>query len=352
MDLENVVGRFEFLHRERDALVPDAQVFFVASLQPNELVATSIAHRLVAFAQVVGRFVYPDKLCNRVARQGFAIEQMFPAVNHHPKLCPPVADVIVSNDVVSEKFRDPGKRISEDQATNMPDVHRLGDVGRTEVDHDATRCVSERHAEPIVLQELRGLHRDRLRLERKIDETRAGDCRRCAPFPDLEVLNDLLCKRSRILAPLLGEDERGVGLVIAKTRIGRGHHFASRRQTGRGQRARPIYRLRATEMFPWRRSKVRRRSSAVIPIRLRTGRDLAITRHGPQVEKAQIASARSTPRCADRDDTEEATTTLTWPGAPRRPPEFLLSSRPGARLSRTERSFKNLAIDASVRRWV
>ena len=44
VDVEDFVGGFEFLHRKRDALVPDAQVFLVAGLQPNEFAAAGVAH--------------------------------------------------------------------------------------------------------------------------------------------------------------------------------------------------------------------------------------------------------------------------------------------------------------------
>ncbi len=85
--------------------------------------------------------------------------------------------MIVADHLVPEKFRDPRQGVTEDGAANVPDVHRLGDVGRTEVDHDPATCVGERHAQPIVLQKPRGLQRDGLGLERKIDETGAGDRR-------------------------------------------------------------------------------------------------------------------------------------------------------------------------------
>ena len=55
---------------------------------------------------------------------------------------------------------------------------------------------------------------------------------------DIEVFDDFLCECSRVFAPLFGEDERGVGLVIAKTRVGRRHDLAGRRQTGGGESAR------------------------------------------------------------------------------------------------------------------
>ena len=49
MDVENLVGRFEFLHRERDAFIPDAQIFLVAGLQLDQFVATCVAHRRIGF---------------------------------------------------------------------------------------------------------------------------------------------------------------------------------------------------------------------------------------------------------------------------------------------------------------
>ena len=66
-----------------------------------------------------------------------AIEQIFPAVDHHPELRAPVADVIIANDVVPEELRDPRQRIAENGAANVTDMHRLGHIGRTEIDHDS-----------------------------------------------------------------------------------------------------------------------------------------------------------------------------------------------------------------------
>lgn len=48
------------------------------------------------------------------------------------------------------------------------------------------------------------------------------------------MLDDLLRQLSRIFSALFGKDERTVALIIAKTRVGRGHNFA-----GPGQPARP-----------------------------------------------------------------------------------------------------------------
>ena len=109
---------------------------------------------------------------------------MLPAVNHHPELRAPVADVIVANDVVPKKLRDPGERVAEHHAANMADMHRLGDVRRTEVDHDAVALFRQRRRpRRSSCKSSRRLRRDRRRLESKIDKTGAGDRGRFATIP-------------------------------------------------------------------------------------------------------------------------------------------------------------------------
>ena len=89
----------------------------------------------------VGLLVNADQLRNRIALQRRAIEQIFPAVNHHPELRAPIADMIVADDVVAEEGGDARERVAEHGAADVADVHRLGDVGRAEIDHDACgRC--------------------------------------------------------------------------------------------------------------------------------------------------------------------------------------------------------------------
>ena len=193
----------------------------------------------------------------------------------------------------------------------MADVHRLGDVGRTEIDHDAVGLVRER-ATPSrsSCKSSHRLRRHRLRLEGEIDETGAGDRRRFAPFPDLEMLDDLLRERARIFSALLRQDERGVRLIIAEARVGRGRDFAGLRQVGRGERG---------------------ASSA-------------------REKRLKVSMARdeisSDPACHPIRRDAVATSTR----ARERSRESPLPIPAVARLSRTERSFRNLAIEARVRR--
>ena len=54
---------------------------------------------------------------------------MLPTVKDFAELRAPVAQVVVGHDFVADKPCDAGQRIAEDRATDVPDVHRFGDVG-------------------------------------------------------------------------------------------------------------------------------------------------------------------------------------------------------------------------------
>ncbi len=51
------------------------------------------------------------------------------------------------------------------------------------------------------------------------------------------MLDDLLRQWPWIFAALFGQDEGGIGLVIAETRVGRGRDFTRKRKPGRGEGA-------------------------------------------------------------------------------------------------------------------
>ena len=80
-------------------------------------------------------------------RQRRVVAPMFPAVDDFAELRPPVADVIVRDDPMPEEPRDPGQRIAQDRAADVPHVHRLRDVGAGEIDHDRLRLRGGRHAQ-------------------------------------------------------------------------------------------------------------------------------------------------------------------------------------------------------------
>ena len=142
--------------------------------------------------------------------------------------------MVVADHVVAEKGGDPGERVAQHRAANVSDVHRLRHVWRTKIDHDFLRGVSARDAEALVLEEGGSVLRDGLGAEREVDETGAGDRRRLAQVPSVICVQYFLRKRARIFAELFGQNERGVGLIIAETRVGRRCDRASLRQASRG----------------------------------------------------------------------------------------------------------------------
>ena len=48
MNVEKLIGALEFLHRKRDAFLPDGEVFLVAGLQFHQFLAAGFAHRRIA----------------------------------------------------------------------------------------------------------------------------------------------------------------------------------------------------------------------------------------------------------------------------------------------------------------
>ena len=70
---------------------------------------------------------------------GIAIPHCSSDLNYHAKLSPPVPDVIVADHFVPEKRCDARQCISKYGAADVADMHRLGHVGRTEINHNAPR---------------------------------------------------------------------------------------------------------------------------------------------------------------------------------------------------------------------
>ena len=129
MNVEQRIRALKVPHRQIDALFPNRQILRIARLQLDQLLPAGLAHGRIDCRSLVGLFVNADQLGNRIARKGLSIQQIFPAVNHHPELRPPIADVIVADDFVTEKLRNPREGIAEHSAADVPDVHRLRHVG-------------------------------------------------------------------------------------------------------------------------------------------------------------------------------------------------------------------------------
>ena len=62
-----------------------------------------------------------------------------PADQQHAELRAPVAEVVVRDDPVAQQAERAGQRIAQDGGADVADVHRLGHVGRTEIDDHGPR---------------------------------------------------------------------------------------------------------------------------------------------------------------------------------------------------------------------
>src|SRR5256885_9686808 len=88
---------------------------------------------------------------------------------------------------MAQKPKRPRETIAEDRRANVADVHRLGDIRRTEVNDGRARLL--RLLDKGMFGGDGGLQRLRQRrsLEAKIDETRAGQLHRLAPLADVQL---------------------------------------------------------------------------------------------------------------------------------------------------------------------
>src|SRR5205814_2560866 len=103
----------------------------------------------------------------------------------------PIANMIVRNDAMAEHSQRPRKTITEDSGANVADVHRFGDVRRTEVNHDGAwmsgrgdKGMSGAGCGPERLFQRRGL-------QAKIHEAGSGQLRLLAPFAELQFRQDI-----------------------------------------------------------------------------------------------------------------------------------------------------------------
>ena len=74
MNVEQLVNVLEILHRERDALVPDIGVFFIAGLKFDQLLATGVTHRRIGCRSCVCLFINANDLGQRITLERVSIE--------------------------------------------------------------------------------------------------------------------------------------------------------------------------------------------------------------------------------------------------------------------------------------
>ena len=173
----------------------------------------------------VDRLVDAFQFGDGIAFQRGPVEQGFPAEQQHAELRAPVADVVVGDDAVAEQAQHAREAVAENRGADVADVHRLGDVGRTEIHDDGARLgglsrrTDARRARPIA-----GFRRAPSGLSRKFRKPGAGDLDLLAPRGDVESGEHVGGELARIQFARLGQRHQRVALVIAELRVGAGAH--------------------------------------------------------------------------------------------------------------------------------
>ena len=63
------------------------------------------------------------------------IREMLEAVDDHPELRAPIAEMIVADDAMAQETQRPTECVANHGGANVAHVHRLGHIGRRIVDH-------------------------------------------------------------------------------------------------------------------------------------------------------------------------------------------------------------------------
>ena len=139
VDVEQVVEFLKFAPREFDRLLPDSEVFGIASLEFDEFLAGGALDVFVCFFQTGDLAVEAHQLSDGVFFEILAVEEMLPAVDDLAKLRAPVADVVVGCQIMPQESCDAHQAIAQNGAPNVADMHRFCDIGRTKIDEDFFR---------------------------------------------------------------------------------------------------------------------------------------------------------------------------------------------------------------------
>ena len=241
-DAQPTVDFLELGPREIDELLPDGAVLRVTLLKFDQFLARGPVHRGIGLLDRVDFAVEPRHFRHGITLQRGTIEEVLPAVKNLAELRAPIAEMIVGHDLVSEKSGDAGERVAENGAADVADVHRLGDVRRTEIDDDFQPLFGLGRAAARIGRENPQLPRDPTGLEAEVEEARSRNLRLGAYVAAFELFRDLRGKLARISFRLLGQNHGGIGLVIAEARVCRRHDVTAfgRKSACGERRAQPL----------------------------------------------------------------------------------------------------------------
>ncbi len=194
-DAQTVVDGLEGPEAVGHELVPEGAVLGVAGVQLGGLDPRGLLDgRVAVLDPILGEPIQPRQLADGIGGVGRLVAGVLPAPEDHAELRAPVAEVVVADDPVSDGREDPRQAVADDRRSQMSDVHRLGDVGRGEVDHDRLGPGGSGQAEAIVSEEVAQGLGDPGVVQADIEEPRAGDLGRAGHGGQVDLAGQLLRK--------------------------------------------------------------------------------------------------------------------------------------------------------------
>ena len=130
----------ERLQAVRHELVPESPVLGIAGVELGGLgLRGRLDGRVAGLDSILGQAIQPGQLGHGIGGVSGLVAGVLPAPEDHAELRAPVAQVVVADHLMAQGREDPGQAVADHGRADVPHVHRLGDVGRGEVDDDRPR---------------------------------------------------------------------------------------------------------------------------------------------------------------------------------------------------------------------
>ena len=214
------VHRVAMRQRDFDVAPPARGRLGVAVLQGHHHVPRPLRERRVGFEPPVGLHVEALQVVESLRVFADVVEMR----HQTPEAGAPVANVVLPDRRMAQRFQDARHRIANDRAAQVVNLHLFGQIRMRVVDDDALRSrrwrdvsIGDGAGEPIVRY-------------RQADEAGAGHRARCRDVVQRRRIDHPLRQRARILAQALGGGHDAVRLVVAERRPRRRRH--QRRRAG------------------------------------------------------------------------------------------------------------------------
>ena len=182
--------------------------------------------------------VEPPQFDSGVGGKGLLVAEVLPPPEDHSKLRTPVAEVVIRNHLVATKGKNPGQRVADHGGADVPHMHRLGDIGRTEIDDDLGRLGHRHDPQAVVLKGPFHPPNKRRVGYPQIDKPGPNRlARRVEQVADIQPGDDLGGHLARLAPSPLGQCHRHGAGIVTKLRVGRHPHLLRQaRQLLRGDR--------------------------------------------------------------------------------------------------------------------